>query len=239
MNQEARLRRPEAVLFDLFHTLVSVPKPGGIHGPSVAEALGIPEHEAELQRRYHDDDVLGRCLGHVRDPREVMRRLARGLSPSVTDARIEAALASRRRRFEQGLVGVDPRFLVALDALRAAGIRTALVSDAGCDDVESWHLSPLATRFDATVFSYELGVRKPDPRIYFEALGRIGVAPAAAIFVGDGGSDEHRGARSVGMGTVLVTSLLAHEAPEVVAGRRPHADRELADVAAFVASLLG
>lgn len=231
------LSRPRAVLFDLFHTLVAVPAPGGAFGPSLAQALGIPHAHAELQRRYHDDDVLRRCLGHVRDPAEILRRIAHGVDPTISEERLAVALAARRRRFLHGLVEVEPRVLAALDRLRAAGIRTALVSDAGYDDVEAWPRSPLRGRFDVEVFSYELGVRKPDRRIFEHALGAIGVAGPAALFVGDGGSDEHRGARAVGMGAVLVTRLLAGAHPDVLAARRAHADWEFDDVATFVDAL--
>jgi putative hydrolase of the HAD superfamily len=87
------------------------------------------------------------------------------------------------------------------------------------------------------VFSYQVGVRKPDARIYARALDALGVAPADAIFVGDGGSDEHRGARALGMRTVLVTRLAGAWLPDVLAARRVHADWEFDDVAAFVAAL--
>lgn len=234
-----RLPRPRAVLFDLFHTLVSVPKPGGPAGPSLAEALGIPHAHAELQRRYHEGDILGRCVGRIRDPREILKKLAHGLDPTISEEQITEALATRQRRFEQGLVAVEPAFLAALDRLRAVGIRTALVSDAGYDDVEAWPRSPLRDRLDVAVFSYELGVRKPDRRIYEHALARLGVEGREALFVGDGGSDEHRGARALEMGTVLVTRLLAYADPGAVAARRAHVDWEFTDVAEFTDVLLG
>jgi putative hydrolase of the HAD superfamily len=230
------LPRPRAVLLDLFHTLVAVPRPGAEHGPGLAEALGIPHAHAELQRRYHDDDVLERCLGRVRDPFEILSTLARGIDPTVPDDRVAVALASRRRRFRHGLVEVEADVLAALDRLRAAGVRTALVSDAGFDDVESWPESPLRPRLDAVVFSCEVGVRKPDRRIYERALSAVGVAATDALFVGDGGSDELRGARTLGMGAVLVTRLAA-VAPDVLEARRAHADWEFRDVPELVGAL--
>jgi putative hydrolase of the HAD superfamily len=118
------------------------------------------------------------------------------------------------------------------------GIATALVSDAGFDDIEAWHQSPLASRLDVTVFSCEVGVRKPDPSIYRCALEQVGVDAPHALFVGDGGSDEHRGARAVGMRAVFVTRLLRQWWPEVIEGRRAHADFVFEDVAAFVDALL-
>jgi putative hydrolase of the HAD superfamily len=226
--------RPRAVLFDLFHTLVCVPPPGHAGEASVPSILGVSA--SEWQRRYYEDDD-NRCLGHVRDPIEAMRRVTHSIDPSVSEDKILAAVESRRRRFETGLVDVEAGMLTALDRLRAAGIRTALVSDAGADDVESWPRSPLRDRLDATVFSYEVGMRKPSRGIYEHALAAIDVAPADAIFVGDGGSDEHRGARAVGMKSVLVTRLFATWWPESIPARRAHADWEFADVPAFVEAL--
>ena len=230
-----RIPLPKAVLFDLFHTLTCVPPPALAGELPISQILGVPS--AEWQRLYYDADVLGRCLGRIHDGVEAMRRVAHFLDPSVDEARIIAAVESRRRRFEIALVQIEPDTLTALDRLRAAGIRIALVSDAGADDVESWDRSPLRERLDATVFSYQLGIRKPDARIYHPALGAVGVRPDEALFVGDGGSDEHRGARAVGMQSVLVTRLLATWWPDRIAERRPHADWEFEDVPAFVEAL--
>ena len=229
------LTRPKAVLFDLFHTLVSVPAPSSVGETPVSEILGISGKE--WHRLYYDDDVLGRCLGLVRDSVEAMRLVTHSIDPTIDEERIVAAVESRRRRFEIGLVAVEERILAALDSLRSAGIRTAIVSDAGADDVESWPRSPLMGRVDATFFSFELGFRKPDPRIYHHALHASGVRPVDAIFVGDGGSNEHAGARSVGMSTVLVTRLFSLWEPDKIEARRVHADWEFEDVAAFVDAL--
>ena len=227
---------PRAVLFDLFHTLASVPPPALSGETPVPEILGVPADDWE--RLYYEQDVLGRCVGRVLDPIEAMRLVTHAIDRSVPEARILAAVESRRRRFDAGLVGIEPGILSALDRLRAAGIRTALVSDAGADDVEGWKASPLCTRLDAAVFSFEVGVRKPDARIYQYALDAVGIAAADAIFVGDGGSDEHRGARALGMKTVLVTRLLSAWYPDAIVSRRACADWEFDDVPAFVDALL-
>src|SRR5215831_15236932 len=204
------ITRPKAVLFDLFHTLVNVPPRSHDGERSIPEILGIPPEE--WQRLYYDEDVIGRCLGHVRDSVEAMRMVTHSIDPTVKEDQILAAVKSRRRRFEMGLVKVDHSILEALENLRAAGIRTAIVS-------------------------YEVGYRKPDPRIYRTALSALGASPEDAIFVGDGGSDEHTGARAVGLRSVLVTRLFASWWPEKVAARRGIADWEFEDVPAFVAAL--
>jgi epoxide hydrolase-like predicted phosphatase len=59
----------------------------------------------------------------------------------------------------------------------------------------SWAMTPL---FDAVVLSGEVGVMKPDPRIYQLALARLEVQPGQAVFIDD---FQHNidGARAVGM----------------------------------------
>jgi putative hydrolase of the HAD superfamily len=235
MSAATPLPRPKAILFDLFHTLASVPPPALSGDVPIPELLGVPT--AEWQRLYYDEDVLGRCVGQVTDAVEAMRRVTHAIDPGVSEDRILQAVESRRRRFDAGLIQIERGMLDALDRLRAAGIQLALVSDAGADDVEGWSRSPLRERFDAAVFSFELGVRKPDARIYRHALDSIGTRAADALFVGDGGSDEHRGARNVGLRTVLVTRLVSLWYPDLLVARRAHADWEFEDVPAFVNAL--
>ena len=229
------LPRPKAVLFDLFHTLASVPPPALAGEIPVSQILGVSSHD--WHRLYYDEDILGRCLGHVCDGVEAMRRVTHALDPTVAEDKILAAVRSRQRRFELGLTQIERPILDALDRLREAGIQTVLVSDAGADDVESWDQSPLRTRLDATVFSYRLGFRKPDPRIYAHALNAVDVRPQDVFFVGDGGSDEHRGARAVGISPVLVTRLARLFWPEKIDERREHADWVFEDVPEFVDAL--
>jgi len=234
-RMETSPTRPKAVLFDLFHTLALVPQPDAAGELPVTQILGLTGND--WHRLYYEEDVLRRCLGHVRDAVETMRRVTHAIDPTVDEDRIVRASESRGRRFEMALTGIDAPILSALDRLRSAGIRTALVSDAGADDVHSWERSPLRDRFDATVFSFELGIRKPDARIYHHALKAVGSSPSEALFVGDGGSDEHRGARSAGIRPVLVTRYLRQYWPHLVDERRPHADWEFEDVPAFVDAL--
>src|SRR3954464_2624322 len=99
------MERPKAVLFDLFHTLVCVPPPSMTGERSVPEILGVPADE--WQRQYYDEDVLGRCLGRVRDSVEAMRLVTHSIDSGVEEERFLAAVKSRRRRFEIGLVGVE------------------------------------------------------------------------------------------------------------------------------------
>jgi putative hydrolase of the HAD superfamily len=224
--------RPKAVLFDLFHTLVSVrPK---AHVPPTWEDLGLPRDAYET--RWFDDRD-GRATGRVKDPVEVIRLVIHDIDPTIPMEKIRWAAERRARRFEDALTIVEEATVAAVERLRAAGVKTALVSNACVGEIEAWPRSPLAPHFDAAVFSCDVGLVKPDRAIYMEALARVGATAGEAIFVGDGGSDEHRGAREVGMKTALVTRHAAEWWPERVAARRPHVDWTFEDVPAFVAAV--
>ena len=62
----------------------------------------------------------------------------------------------------------------------------------------------LAEFFDGAVFSSGFGYRKPDPRIFEEALRLVEASPDQSVFVGDRLVDDIGGAQAVGMRAVLI-----------------------------------
>ncbi len=195
--------RPRAILFDLFHTLVVIPRLSE-HGAPTHEELGI---EKDTWDHHFFHDAAGRGVGRVRDPVEALRTIAHACDPSIPMEKIRAASATRCRRFEHAFVSPEDAIVDALRRVRSAGIRTAVVSDCSFDEVAAWPRSPLAPLVDHVSLSCEVGVKKPAPEIYEHALRGVDVEARDALFVGDGGSQEHMGARRVGMRTVLVTRL--------------------------------
>jgi len=69
---------------------------------------------------------------------------------------------------------------------------------------------PLEARFDAVVISCEIGLAKPDPRIFRLCLERLGLPAAAALFVDDR-ADNVEGAAAVGLQTLQFEGLDALE----------------------------
>ncbi|MEE9443282.1 MAG: HAD family hydrolase [candidate division Zixibacteria bacterium] len=57
--------------------------------------------------------------------------------------------------------------------------------------------------FDAKIYSSEVGFRKPHPRIFFYAAGKMGLAPDEMIYVGDRYRVDMLGARYSGMHPIL------------------------------------
>ncbi|TYK53448.1 HAD family phosphatase [Actinomadura decatromicini] len=70
----------------------------------------------------------------------------------------------------------------ALRAVRAAGARTALLSNSWGNDYPH---DLFADLFDAVVISSEVGLRKPDERIFRHALGLLGLDAADCVFIDD------------------------------------------------------
>jgi putative hydrolase of the HAD superfamily len=78
--------------------------------------------------------------------------------------------------------------------------------------------------FDTAVFSCHVGYAKPEREIYEIALKRLSLAPADAVLVADGAMDELKGAKSVGLSTIMVTGLVKHLPPQSMEKRRQYAD---------------
>ncbi len=214
-----------AICFDLFHTLVDVAAAPGASGRYTADILGV-ERGAWNAACFSDLHPITRPSEHL----EVVRALAHSINPDISLARIEEATVERQRRFDHALLSVEAEVLDTLHVLRRSGLRLALVSNASSGEVRSWPQSPLAELFDTALFSCDCGYRKPEPDIYRLALERLGVAAAESLFVGDGGSDEHRGAAAVGMTPVLITRHLGSMAAAELARRRAAAAMEIARV---------
>ena len=115
---------------------------------------------------------------------------------------VDALIAAYRRDLRDALPAVADDIIERLRALRAGGWKIAVVTN-GAADVQAHkleHLGVLAL-LDAYCISGELGIRKPDPRIFEIAAARCGRPLDGAWVIGDGEVDvvgAHRaGIRSV------------------------------------------
>ncbi|MEU6132800.1 HAD family phosphatase [Saccharopolyspora sp. NPDC047091] len=95
----------------------------------------------------------------------------------------------------------DAAMLRLVADLRAAGLRTALLSNSWGNNYPWESLEGL---FELAVISGEVGLRKPDPRIYELTLARLGLRPAEAVFVDDGVPNVDA-AEGLGLRSVLHT----------------------------------
>ncbi len=89
--------------------------------------------------------------------------------------------------------------------LRVAGFYTGIITNNVREFGETWRsLLPVEELFGFVVDSSDVGVRKPDPRIFELALGELpGVAPAECVFLDDYAANV-QAARAFGMSAIQV-----------------------------------
>jgi len=80
--------------------------------------------------------------------------------------------------------------------------KTGAISN-GFPDVQYRKLETIGLRdaFKCIVLSEEIGIRKPDPRIFRQAAGLLGVPCVSCLYVGDSYNSDIVGAKSAGMTT--------------------------------------
>jgi putative hydrolase of the HAD superfamily len=182
-----------AVVFDLWQTLVPLPAESlrAMYG-QMADAVGAPREqftEVWLSGR------TARETGPIGDSvRWVFDQLGLDADPQV--------IVSLRRDWTREALVPRPDAVSTLEQLRERGFRLGLITVCSTDVAELWESSAFAGLFDATVFSCEVGIAKPDPRIYDICCDRLGVSATECLFVGDGANDELPGAERVGMTAV-------------------------------------
>jgi putative hydrolase of the HAD superfamily len=200
-----------AVVFDFYGTLtVSASVSARREGASrVAGALGAP---AESFFEHLSSTFTERATGRCGDLAETMAWLARRCGCAPTDEQLAAACAERRatEKAYAGMLRSDST--ATLLRLKEHGLRIGVVSDCTHELPECWAELPIAELVDAVVFSIEAGQRKPHPSLYRDICHRLGVAPAEALYVGDGGSNELSGALAAGFGAVQLVAADAAEA---------------------------
>jgi len=120
-------------------------------------------------------------------------------------------------------ITVTPENLGVLAELKSKGLLLGMISnvtllpDLMRADIEALGIGQY---LDAALFSSEVGVRKPDARIFTAMLEQLGVRPSEAVFVGDRVNDDIAGAKGVGMRAVLTHEFRQEE---IVDDPRPDA----------------
>jgi putative hydrolase of the HAD superfamily len=222
----------EAVLFDYGHTLIYFderPHSALLDAYEQINRLLADTLESEIPAAQ----VLIEKVSKAVDD-EIQRDYAAGRPEEVEIAaiydtalrglglKLEPALIERVMELEQDgwlkSVHAGPDVISTLEALRAGGLRLGVVSNAAyLPRLMKRQLAALglARYFEALTFSSEVGVRKPHPAIYTDALTKLGVGPTQTIFVGDRVREDVQGPKALGMKGVLTREWRQEEDPGV------------------------
>lgn len=195
-----------AVTFDFWCTLFrdanSEPRQK-VRIQAFAEASGVPEDKVEAALRHvwgeftrcHHEEQ--RTLGPDDAVRMTAEQLGIELAPEVAD-RLAVAFATAILRYPpEPIEG-------ALDAVQAASFRwpVGLISDSGVSPGTALRVlldrHGFTSWFDAMTFSDEVGVSKPQARMFETAAARLGVAPHEILHIGDLEHTDIAGIRGVG-----------------------------------------
>ena len=200
-------------IFDLYGTLADVCTN---ESPAVfwegaardAEAHGAHYTGEALRREYLRlcaDEVRQRALTLPGVPEafiepELLNVFRRLLSEHGADASDAEAFATAFRRRSTLWLKPMPHALETLDALRKAGARTFLLSNAqSCFTVGELDALGLTDRFDGILLSSDAGMKKPYRGLFELLLSRYGIDRKTAVMVGNDAVADIGGANVAGL----------------------------------------
>lgn len=209
-----------AVLFDAAGTLIRPREPVGVTYAHFFAAEGAPLPPGRLS------DAFSRALRsmppmafpgagaseaerHERQWwREVVRRTLRTADGTARLRDFDACFDALFAYYATPLAWVAaPGAHEALATLAARGLRIGVVSNFDQRLRPLLAALGLARWIDCIVLPADVGVIKPDPRIFHAALRALGVAADEAIHVGDAPAQDHSGAEAAGIRAVDARTL--------------------------------
>jgi len=160
--------------------------------------LGVTREELDVYWKEKSEDQYIGKISYEEIITYVCEQLGVVLDEETMARIMDKRIRTKATCFEHML----PEVYQLLQDLRAKGLKIGMVSNCSSEEVRVLRASKLCDYFDDILLSYEVGMKKPDPRIYEEAAMRLGVEPRECLFVGDGGSNELEGTRNVGMTSI-------------------------------------
>ena len=243
MNKTVLASRPalqgaiEAIVFDLDDTLWPIAPTIERAEKAMADWIGV---NAPAVAACWEADTLKRLRASLIDANPALKNdvmaLRRGtifsafatLGGSTDQA--EGAFACFRAARQQ--VTLYPDTLPALARLSKA-FRLGVISN-GFADVS---VIGVGQYFETVVSAHEVGVSKPDPRIYAACVARMGLAPAQMLYVGDDPHNDVVGPSTAGLRAAWINRLGAAW-PETLGGKASP-DYTFSDLGAFADLMLG
>lgn len=207
--------RFKAIFFDLGETLVTQNIEDNIVTKRALQELAqiLPRHGSrrnlfEMYQEGYKVNHLLRSSHHVEIPvqtwmRQLLRRaLRKEPEENLVNKAIEIIVANRAAN---AVAFKDAKPM--LERLSRQPTKLAVISNVSSHEVALRILENVGLRgyFDQIITSAHTGIRKPDPGIFLYALMQFGLTPEEAVHVGDSEEHDVRGAKIVGIMTVLIS----------------------------------
>lgn len=137
-----------------------------------------------------------RAKGEEMTLEEVYGNALANLGVPPDEETLEAIHGLFRRHYKQSLYPCAEEVLEWLSERYSLALISNTMSDQPRLILEQ---TGLARHFDVIVCSRDLGIRKPNPRIFEYVLGELGVEPGEAVHVGDSVEADMEGASNAGL----------------------------------------
>ena len=178
----------QAVVFDLYGTLIYLAnetKPYAILFANLG--LQTPEEVRQARRIALTEDF------------EDVARLVRRIK---SNAQVDFASYQQEVEKERASASLYPETRAVLDKLKEQEIRLGLISNLASPYKSPFFNLGLNEYFDEVLFSCDVGLIKPDSRIYQKMIERLGINPAQTLMTGDKVHADVDGPRSIGINAV-------------------------------------
>jgi HAD superfamily hydrolase (TIGR01549 family) len=213
----------KAIVLDLFDTLVNWDPDGlpvmrwkgrDMHTtipwilPKIAEALGARYDLDTFMTAY---TAVYEDINHEREREGIeitcFERFVRTLQRlGLNDARLAEELTRIHMR---GVRSVTSAPAARKDAVRRLAERYRLGLLSNFDDSKTgWEImadTGVQEKFEAIIISADLGLRKPNPKIFQRMLAMLDLSAAEILFVGDTPHHDVGGAKAVGMSAAWIS----------------------------------
>lgn len=216
-NPRTGLLGVRAILFDLFDTLLLV-RAGINLGESCLKnvyeflsANGVRVSYEDFRRAYSEvrSRLYERISVNLEEPHyslrisEVLKRL--GYDCDLKDPLVRGAVNAYSEEFVRHICPDEEASLV-LSRLYECGYKIGVISNFSIPECARNLIEKYGLRefLDVIVISAEINRRKPSPEIFNFTLNLLGVSVSESIFVGDTPDVDIRGAKNIGMRTVLI-----------------------------------
>ena len=198
-----------ALTFDVTGTLIHSPRLGDIYAEVLARH-GVTVAPAEAARLVREvwqemaclaDPAHDRFTAHPGGPRGWWKRFLERMCEHL-EAPPPSPFAAAELFHRFGAADsweVYPEVPGVLAGLRGAGLRLGVVSNWDPRLPDLLERLGLSGFFEVVVCSSDVGVEKPDRRIFLSAATRLRVPPGAALHIGDGRLEDVEGALGAGM----------------------------------------
>ena len=184
----------KAVLFDMFETQATIFQSPLYLSRDMARDAGILEDSFIRLWQSLDDE---RILGHISldEAVGIVLRENDCFSQDVLSSIVNRRIDSKRECFNH----LHSEIIPLLEKLKENKIKIGVVSNCFQEEAQVIRESALFQYYDAICLSCEVGLKKPDKRIFERCISILSVAPGECLYIGDGGSFELETASSMGM----------------------------------------